>query len=329
MSAIDCYYWHKCLPNHLTIRPEIEMKKENNRIKFAFNLEGWNYDGGDRVELEKSKKVTPAEYYEEMSGSIFCPVCFTNLSRSPSDKPNFSNGRFACFVHRPSFSHIECDLRTPRPEGMLYPTEELAKQAIAHEKLAIINAFRDEPERADGEQAKPYDQSAVEELDGPISGIAISRHRGEKFHLPSKISTVAGICRKFDQNLNKYYVFPGTEVAKLLSEVLINVKDVTDEDDVPKLYFGEIMTSHNAGINPKPTNLRMTSLVSNDGVKDFYLKARAGQQEEKGVSDNSGGRIVLFWGKITGNGIGLCVERLKWGEYSLLAPKYNKFLEQG
>lgn len=303
------------------------MKKENNRIKFAFFLDGWNYKEGDEAELKKSKKVTVGEYSEEMNGKIFCPVCYTNLSKSPRDKPNFSNGRYACFSHRPSFSHIECDLRTPRPEGMLYANEELAKQAIGNEKLAIIKAFREEPETAEGEQAKPYEQSAVEELDGPISSIAISRHRGEKFQLPSKISTVAGICKKFDDNLNKYYVFPGSSVAKLLSDVLINVADVTACDEIPKFYYGKIITSRNAGINPKPTNLRMTRIVSNDGVKDFYLKAGAAQQEEKGINDDSGGRVVLFWGKISENGIGLCAERLKWGEYSLLPAKYNKFLE--
>lgn len=303
------------------------MKKENNRIKFAFYLEGWTYADGAKDELVKSGKVTSSEYSDEMSGSIFCPVCFTNLSRSPKNKPNFSNGRSACFNHLPTFSHIECELRTPRTEGMLYLTEELAKQAIENNKLAIISGFRDEPQRAAGEQAGEYEQSAVEELDGPISNIAISRHRGESFQLPSKISTVAGICRRFDDNLNKYYVFPGANLARLLSDVLIDVNDVTECDEIPRLYYGRIVTSRNAGINPKPTNLRMTRIVSNKAVKDFYLKARSGQQEEKGINDDSGGRIVLFWSKISENGIGLCAERLKWGEYALLPEKYNKFLD--
>lgn len=302
------------------------MKKENNRIKFAYFLEDWKFEGGDELLLKKAKKIVPSDYTQEMAGHIFCPECFTNLSKSPRDKPKFSNGRFACFIHWPSYSHIDCGLRTPKPEGMLYPSEELAKEAIEHGKLAIIHAFRDEPEHKDGGEAKPYDQSAVEELNGPVSSFGISRHRGEKFELPSTISTVAGICRKFDENLSKYYVFPGSEIAKSLSSVLINVKDVTDEDENPRLYYGEIISSHNAGINPKPTNLRMTDIKCNVKVKDFYLKARAAQQEEKGIGDESGGRIVLFWGKISASGIGLCVEKLKWGEYALLPEKYNKFL---
>lgn len=303
------------------------MKKNNNRIAYALYLKGWNFDGGNRADLEKSQKVIPSEYSEEMDGHIFCPVCFTKLSKSPRNKQKFSNGRFSCFTHRPSFSDIECALRTPRPEGMLYPNEELARQAIAHEKLAIISEFRDEPQQNDGKQLKPYDQSAVEEFQGPIASIAIARHHGEKFQLPSNISTVAGICRNFDDNLHKYYVFPGSDVAKLLGELLINVADVTEEDEIPKLYFGKIKASFNAGINPKPTNLRMTSIFCNRRVKDFYLKAKAAQQEERGVNDNSVGRIVLFWGQISANGIGLCVERLKWGEYALLPEKYNKYLD--
>lgn len=304
------------------------MISENNRIKYAFLLDGWSFERSDKLELSSmARKIIPSEYMQAMSGSIFCPVCFTNLSRSPKDKQLFSNGRKACFMHLPTYSHVDCDLRTIKPEGMFYPTEELAKQAISEEKLAIINSFRTSAPLGNAGPIGPYNQSAVEDIAGPLSHIAISRHRGESFNLPSKISTVAGICRKFDENFYKYYVLPEQTFAKRLANLLINVADVEDADDVPKLYFGEIINSFNAGTTPKPTNLRMTQLRCHKNINDFYLKAIDSVQTEKGIGDDSKERIVLFWGRITVSGIGLCIERPKWGEYALLPEKYNRLLK--
>lgn len=302
---------------------------ENNRIKYALHLHGWIYEDGDVSELlNKAQRVLPGEFQQSMLGNLFCPGCKTNLSRSPRNKPSFSNSRKACFIHLPSYSHIECDLRTPKPEGMKYPTEELARQAIADEQLAIVNSFMTEAPEQKSSSGDPYNQSSVEDILGPISEIPISRHKGESFKLPSKITTVAGICRRFDVNLYKYYVLPGEVVASRLISSLKNVAEVEAIDSTPKLYWGEIISSYNAGINPKPSNLRMTRLRCHSAVKDFYLKAIDEQQTEKGINDQSVGRIVLFWGVIRENGIGLCVERPAWGEFAMLPSKYENFLKE-
>ncbi len=261
-----------------------------------------------------------------MQGATFCPVCRTNLSRSPKEKMQFSNGRSACFKHLPRYEHIPCDLRVPRPEGMRYETEELAAQAIAHDQLAIVSSFMAvRPEAPEG-VADPYDQSAVEDIAGPASEVPISRHGGTQFTLPSRISTVAGMCRRFDKNIYKYYVLPGARTAQLLSSLLHDVTQTDDVDGVARLYWGRIVRSRNAGINPKPTNRRMTELQAGPKVKDFTLKAPAFEQEEKGIGDDSVGRIVLFWGEITVSGIGLCIDRPGWGEYALLPEKYEHLL---
>lgn len=301
---------------------------DNNRIKYALHLVGWTYEHGDPNELiSNAQKVLPSDFRPSMLGSLFCPGCKTNLSRSPKDKPNFSNARKACFIHLPSYSNIECDLRTPKPEGMRYPTEELALQAIANDQLAVINSFMTTPPERQTEANGPYDQSAVEDAQGPVSEIPISRHKSESFRLPSKITTVAGICRNFDTNLYKYYVFPGEVVASRLISSLTSVEQIEATSNIPKLYWGEIISSRNAGINPKPSNLRMTKLRCHGSIKDFYLKAVDGEQTEKGIGDTSSGRIVLFWGRIAENGIGLCVERPGWGEYCLLPKKYEHLLK--
>jgi hypothetical protein len=304
------------------------MTKDTNRIKYALLLEGWSYEASNIRDLQfKAKQILPEEFHESMIGSIFCPKCNTPLSRSPKNKPIFSNSRQACFVHLPSYANVKCDLRTPKPEGLKYSTEELALQAIADDKLVIVTSFMKTPPERDTDPSTPYNQSAVEDSSGPISEIPISRHSGEFFKLPSKISTIAGICRKFNENLHKYYVLPGDTAAIQLICSLSSIKKIEEPDETPKIYWGEILSSHNAGIKPKPANLRMTRLACHSTVKDFYLKSIDSEQIEKGINDKSTGRIILLWGKITRNGIGLCIERPTWGEYALLPKKYEHLLK--
>jgi hypothetical protein len=209
---------------------------------------------------------------------------------------------------------------------MRYLSEELARAAIADGTLTIIHEFLSEPVANQNLGAHQYVLSAVEDIDGPIADMAISRYKGERFSLTSKISAVAGLCRNFDRNLYNYYVLPGQSIAKALVELLVNVADVVEPDDVPRLYFGEIVRSRNAGITPKPTNLRMTALRCHANVQDFYIKAIDADQTRKAITDDSQGRYVLFWGKVTVNGIGLCVARPKWGEYALLPKQYDHLL---
>lgn len=302
----------------------MEMRVDKNRIKFGLHLAGWSYEEGDpQVLLDQGRKVLPSEFESRMLGDIFCPVCKTSLTRSPKEKANYVNGRSACFKHLPSYSQVDCPLRVPRAEGKRYETEESAAQAIAHELLAVVSGFMKERPQPVDDQADPYDQSAVEDLEGPHSMVPIARYRGESFKLPSRITTVAGICRGFDKNYYKYYVMPGTGSARLLSSMLLSVEQVAEVSEKAGFYWGRIVSSRNAGTAPKPTNTRMTQLQSGRAIHDFYLKAPAWEQEEKGIDDDSVGRIVLFWGLVTKSGIGLCIDRPGWGEYALLPKKYE------
>lgn len=298
----------------------------DNKIKVALHLSGWKFET-DRKEslIKNSSKIIATEFDQSMKGSIFCPICFTPLSRKPLVGDYFSNGRKASFSHLPSYNHIECKLRTPKAEGKFYINEDEAKQAIQNNELAIIHSFKADPPEERNTQAKEYDQTVTEDEDGPIIVTPISRHTGETFNLPSRISTVAGICKSFNENFYKYFYLPNSNVAAQLNELLHNVEDITEEDDQPKLYYGIIRNSYVGG-KGEDHNIRMTRLVSNPDIPDFYLKDTNLAQRKHGIGDNSEGRIVLFWGKITTNGIGLCVEELKWGEYGLLPSKYNSIL---
>lgn len=156
----------------------MEMRVDKNRIKFGLLLAGWSYEEGDpQVLLDQGRKVLPSEFESRMLGDIFCPVCKTSLTRSPKEKANYVNGRSACFKHLPSYSQVDCPLRVPRAEGKRYETEESAAQAIAHELLAVVSGFMKERPQPVDDQADPYDQSAVEDLEGPHSMVPIARYR--------------------------------------------------------------------------------------------------------------------------------------------------------
>lgn len=296
------------------------------RIKFAWHSPTWRPDEQSHGILESTAaQVTAAECDESMEGNLYCPRCFTHVFRSPRTGPVFANGRRACFAHYPRNRDIPCELRSTKPEGKRYASEEEARKAIGADELVIISAFQDKPALAAELSTGTYDQSAVEDIDGPLVDLPISRYQGESFKLPSKLMTVSAICRNFPLNLHRYYVFPGSNVAMLLTDALRCITSVEAEDDVPRLYYGRIKTSMNAGRSRE--NIRMTWLEHAPSVKDFCIKDTDGVQRNKGIGGDSNGRIVLVWGRVTHNGIGLCIKGLRWGEYALLPPAHDHLLQ--
>lgn len=297
------------------------------RIKYALHHPQWKYESESPERLRtQAEKVIVLEYLPHMDGKLFCPVCWTNLVRTPKDKALFSNGRRACFAHLPKYAEVPCDLRSKKPEGQKYLNEEEARQAVESKELVVVGSFLEKPPEAADLTSGVYDQSAIEDLNGPETEVAIGRHNGQKFLVPTKLATVNNICRNFDNNLYKYYVLPGSNAAVRLVDALVDVASVEDVVSVPRLYFGRISSTNNAGINPKPTNLRMTWFEHHKLVKDFCLKDADATQLSKGINDDSAGRVIMFWGTITESGIGLCINRPGWGEYALLPRKYNGLL---
>jgi hypothetical protein len=297
----------------------------DNRIKFALSLKGWSFEKGDKATLrENGKKILVSEYHADMKGKLFCPECCASLYRSPKDKNFSDNGRAAYFGHSQG-TKTDCGLRTKRAEGKKYLTEEEANKAIQDEELVIIKGFIKDKPIPPQENAKKYDQTPVEEMDGPLADIPIGRHRGESFKLPSKFTTVRGLATKFDENINRYFFMPRGQYAIQLIDLMNNISAITEPDDKPRLYFGKIIKSFNAGKTPQ--NLRMTKLAFNHpDYADFYFKQTDKQQNEKGIDDDAKGRVVLMYGVVTENGVGLCIEHLGWGEFALLPKKYEGLL---
>jgi hypothetical protein len=299
-----------------------------NKIKFAFYLKGWIYKDGLKAHLkDNAVKIPPLEFVQEMKGHIFCPECSAPLFRSPENKDYAKNGRRAFFAHAQSIQ-TDCSLRVKHTDGKRYENEEEAKKAVEDGDLVVVQSFmheRPEPPQINGPLV--YDREPNEDKKGPLAVAPIGRHNGEEFKLPSKIATVSGLCRSFDENLKKYFLLPGQRAARTLREQLIPVTDVKATCEAPRLYVGRITHSRNYG--PNPWNIRLTFLgfVEGSEFKDFCLKATDETSKERGIDNESNGRIALAYGKVTESGLGLCIENLGWGEFALLPRKYEHLLD--
>jgi hypothetical protein len=299
-----------------------------NKIKFARYLNGWSYEGGKKSELrDKAQKIHPLEFALEMKGNIFCPECCAPLFRSPEGRDYASNGRRAFYAHGRGIQ-TDCSLRVKQAEGKRYVNEEEARQAVEDGELVVVQSFmKEQPEPPIVDGPLLYDKEPNEDNDGPVTAVPIGRHNGEEFKLASKVTTIRGLCRSFDDNLNKYFLLPGQRAASTLRNQLISIAEVKATCDASRLYFGHI--THSANMGRTSQNIRQTFLrfPAGNGFKDFCLKATDAACREHGIDDESKGRIAIFYGKVTESGIGLCISNLGWGEFALLPSKYEHLLD--
>lgn len=302
--------------------------QETNKIKFALYLKGWSFQNGDKNQLRKmAQKISPLEFISEMKGRLFCPECTSPLFRSPEEKNYAKNGRKAFYAHSRGIK-MDCSLRVKQAEGKRYENEEDAKKAIEDGELVVVQFFMiDKPISPQIDGPLVYDKEPNENQNGDLIPVAIGRHNGEEFKLQSRVTTIRGLCRDFDNNLNKYFMLPGQRAAKTLQEQLIRMSDVKETCDIPRLYFGHITTSVNMGRTQK--NIRQTFFryPNRNGCKDFCLKATDESSREHGIDDDSKDQIAIVYGRVTESGIGLCISNPGWGEFALLPNKYKHLLD--
>jgi len=294
----------------------------SNRIKHARLLQGWSYPEGSQTVLRQSGvPVLVSEYDVEMKGSIFCPECCCPLFRSPEDEDANKRGRSAFFAHKRGVK-TECSLRAKPAVGKYYSTEEEASQAVVDGALVIVKGFMQSRPESPDIKSGVYDQTKVEDPDGEVSDVPINRYRGKKFNLPSVVTSVAGFCRKFSDNLYKYYYLPGAQHAQLLMDALKPLTPKTDVTTDPILIYGVITHVNDAGSNPWNVRFVFLKFSSVLGYKDFSLKITVSDGDNHGIDKSAVGRTVIAYGRVRQSGIGLALNDLKWGEIALLPPKY-------
>jgi hypothetical protein len=135
------------------------------------------------------------------------------------------------------------------------------------------------------------------------------------------------LCRRLDENLHRYYQLPGHSNPQPLFDLLQPVLGILGEITEPRLYYGKIQDTFVSSSNPQPHHIRMTRLISGTNIVDFYLKQNNAEQESKGIAPDKIGQYLIFWSRITTNGVGYCAERLGWGEYALVPSRYMRLLD--
>lgn len=297
------------------------------RIPYALFLKDWSFENGSKENLiEQAQKITSDEFdVNEMKNFVFCPKCYTKLTRSPLEVNYTKEGVSAFFKHIPSYSHIKCEYRANKGEAFNYANEAEAREAIENENLVIVHSFKTEEPSLNDENIDNSEEDYEDDVDA-TSDVTVNRHRTQSLSLPSKITTVrGGVCRNFDTNLLKGYYLPHSNQVLPLSDLLNNVKDIEEPNTEKRLFIGKIIGTEHKG-SKLDNNIRMTYLEFNskNGYKDFCIKTEHWLQSKHGIGDDSIDRFVIFYGAITENGIGLCVENLRYGEFGLLSEKYNK-----
>src|SRR5690606_33817374 len=98
--------------------------------------------------------------------------------------------------------------------------------------------------------------------------------------------------------------------------------DITDHNI---LLFGKIISCWDAG--PASHNCRFIKLsYSGEAYNDFHIKMYRSSAEAHGLAGDKLGRILIAYGRVRENGIGLSIDYPAWGEISLLPDEYDKYL---
>lgn len=307
------------------------MAENKHRIAYALQMSGWIY-GEDKKEalIHRDARVTPEEFDIAMKGNIFCPICTTPLARCPEIAAITTNSRTAHFKHKPTYEKVQCILKTKKMGGFNYETEEDAAKAIEDESLVIISDWMDSPPAHDynmdgnGE----FNQTAIEDEDGPLTNVAIGRHRTKEFKLPSRISSVTTLCKDFDKNLHRGYHFPGSQYPMLLSALLFDTERVTTNlildtfkksHNPSRLFFGKIVKYGSL------TNVNVIHLENKIfGYFKIYTKEKFDRR--KYIGSGSVGRYILFYSELEWRAEMPQCRIYSWGRYSLIPKKHEKYL---
>jgi len=301
------------------------MDEGRHRIAFAYFLKDWVYGKGNVSHLKDvAQPITPKEFLPEMKGWVFCPECSTPLSRAPNEEDLFTNNRSAHFRHKGKYKHISCSLRVPKASGLNYQTEEEVRRAIQQKDLIVIHEWMSSPpENAmrDPHELMEFNQTQIEDPEGPITEKVLNRHTGAKFFVPTKISSVLSLCRNFDQNLHRVFFFPDSQYATYLSDKLLCASSIVNPlPSSSNLFFGEI-------VGYRRLTARNVIFISVQNFREFKIYTWPTYDERKNINERSIGSTLLFYGKLHfENGeVPRCFMQ-QWGQYSVLPKEYEKFL---
>ena len=269
-------------------------------------------------------QVAPDDYEEYMRGYLFCPVCFTPLSRNPLHKNLSTNAKTAHFRHLPTFKDVPCVYHTIQQAGLNYVNDELTSETEEESLFKNVKEWAKQPPEKlmegrstpvvyDGINHDPY---------GNVTEVSIPRHNGDKVKVGSNIETVQYICWHLDNLLNAGFMLPGNQVRLPLKDLLYNVKFIRrDITAVPQLFFGKMSSFHHQ-------IFRNRTKIQCNGRQCLYLFTQGEHDERKNFGATCIGKYIMFFGAIGwGDDKKPFVMLDDWGTYAVIPRKFESLLQ--
>ena len=295
---------------------------ESRKIPMACFSNAFSFGESKETLLETSEYIAPDEYAKEMKGFLFCSQCTVPLDRVPIEKNITSSGKEAHFKHHRGYAEIPCIFRSPPNKKVLYNSEETVRQAINNGELNIISSWKNSPpEEKDVQISGINNVNALvdESFSGENVDLPLGRHNGEKFNVPSKVTTVQSICTELPDKLNKYFYFPKSSNPVMLLDALVDIRNYIDDwRGSSYLYYGKIVSFCSLDYR------NLIKLGGNGKIVEIYTdkKFDVGRR----ISNLSIGRWMLVYGSLTKHTPPRIMTPV-WGEYCLLPPKYESIIE--
>jgi len=310
-----------------------------NKIKEAVHIINWN-SGDSIADFNSRKRVIPVlRFTVEMRNNIFCPVCRGRLKRTPLKGDTSGRGYAAYYAHVGQKNYIDCPLHTKTVNTGEYKKKQRQKNRLRSE-VVTIDAFRQsKPVTEPNLITTKYQKTETNEQDIDSSEHMLNAQAISSSDI-SSISSIESICKDFDKNLEQLYLLPNKFEPEILRDMLLDIREVKNVDNTPRLYFG-IIEKTDFWISKKVRFLKLeyphnsrTTMQNEPHRSDFPDMALLGHitadNPDRFTDPEVEGRIVIVYGKITtgdGLGVGLGIPELKWGEWSLLPKKYEYLLD--
>jgi hypothetical protein len=291
-------------------------------ITYAIFNSQWRYGTNEILLKVGSSDVTPEDYKQFMQGSIYCPKCFTPLSRSPSKKNINKKNQKAHYKHLPSFKHIPCPYHTIKKQGLNYLNDELTSETEEDLQFKTVKSWAEVPPEKlmDSNKQITYD-GVNHDPEGDISEVPLPRYMGNKVKKGSNIETVQFICWNIDKLLNVGFTFPNMSVTLPLKDLLYYTKLIKRNiSNNPKLFYGKMLSFHRQALSNR------TKIECNNG-KSLYLYTNKEWDERKGFNETCLGKFIMFYGAVEwGEDKKPFIMLNEWGTYASISNKYRPII---
>jgi len=287
-------------------------------ITYAIYHEMWKYGTDERLLKIGGKNIAPKDYEPHMYGHIYCPKCFTPLSRSPADKNLTKNTRHAHYKHLPSYQHIPCLYHTISQEGYNYVNEELTSETEENPQLKKVKGWAEIPPEKGMTSVTHINYTGINhDPEGKKTEVAIPRHRGDTVKLGSNIETVQYICWHLDELINVGFSLPSKSVSLPLKDFLYNSKLIKrDIGEEAQLFYGKMIGFH------KQTFKNRTKIQCYKH-HILYLYTNDEWDERRKFGESEIGKFVMFFGSIQwGEDKKPYIMLEDWGTYAVIPPKH-------